>query len=101
MDIPKLSDKEAFILKLLINTGELHGLGIVKADGSPISRGSVYHHLGRMEERGFLESRPEGTGKHPGNPRRLYKVVGAGIYALNLHHVMQNAAKDFVGEALA
>ena len=101
MDIPKLSEKEAFILQLLINEGELHGLGIVKADGSPISRGSVYHTLGRMEERGFLESRPEDAGKFPGNPRRLYRAVGAGAYALNLHHAMQNAARAFAGEALA
>ena len=99
MDMPNLSGKEAFILQFLINEGETHGLGIVKADGSPISRGSVYHTLSRMEEKGYVESRPEAAGKHPGNPRRLYKVVGAGSYALNLHHAMQDAARAFVGEA--
>ena len=101
MDIPRLSAKEAFVLQLLISEGELHGLGIVKADGSPISRGSVYHTLGRMEERGFLESRLEDPGKYPGNPRRLYRAVGNGAYALNLHRAMQNAAQAFARKALA
>ena len=60
MDIPRLSEKEAFILQFLINEGETHGLGIVK-DVVPVEQ-SVAGRVGR--------------------PRKYYALEPAGARAL-------------------
>ena len=83
--MPHLSPKESEILRLLIGAGEMYGLELVKASPS-IKRGTVYVTLGRMVDKGFVESRViEAEG--PGPPRRLYRPTGHGARVLRATEV--------------
>jgi len=71
---------------------EFHGFLIGKtmedAGGPPslIGHGTLYKALGRLEERGYLKSRWEGskiTDRDRGPRRRLYEVTAAGQRALS------------------
>lgn len=77
------SKTETLVLRLLIAGGESYGLDLVKRSDGDLKRGTVYVTLGRMEDKGFLESREEAsTPGYIGIPRRLYKVTGLGERAL-------------------
>ena len=82
-DPTRLSQLEELILKMLIfNGGEMYGLEMIE-QSNRLKRGSIYVTLGRMEEKGFIESRKEKT--RPGArglPRRLYKPAAHGIRTL-------------------
>lgn len=81
--IPRLSSKETQILELLRH-GEMYGLQLVQASGGALKRGTVYVTLGRMAEKGFVESRPEpGIAGAIGLPRRLYRPTGLGLRVLD------------------
>ena len=84
-DIPKLSAKEANILVLLVNQGEMYGLQMVRADTS-LKRGTIYVTLLRMEDKGYVTSRAEKDELMPGMPRRIYRATGLGELALKAHH---------------
>lgn len=89
MSEPTLSATEATILDLLIaQSRELYGLELVKLSEGDIKRGTVYVTLGRMEEKGFVESREEDeTADHVGLRRRLYKPTGLGVRARRAREV--------------
>ena len=80
-EIPKLSTKEAVILDLLVNQGSMYGLEMIRANGE-LKRGTVYVTLGRMAEKGYVEScledAPEG-----GVARRVYQATGHGQRVLS------------------
>ena len=79
--VPTLSGKEAAILELLLATpaSEKYGLEMVADSKGELSRGTVYVTLSRMEDKGYVASRPEEPDPHvSGIPRRLYKVTGYG-----------------------
>jgi len=92
MDIPRLSPKEAIILQFLIANGEMYGLELVNAAPDKIKRGTVYVTLGRMADKGYVESRQvpgdEGTG---GLPRRLFQATGYGARVLHAWELASNA----------
>ena len=75
--LPRLSATERLILELLAAEGELFGLQMVELSAGRLKRGTVYVTLGRMQDKGYLESRqetlPEGA---IGLPRRLYQPTG-------------------------
>jgi DNA-binding PadR family transcriptional regulator len=78
--VPSLSGKEAVILDLLADGGEMYGLELVARSKRALKRGTVYVTLGRMEEKGYVVSRLEdkpagGTGL----PRRLYRPTPLGL----------------------
>lgn len=75
-DTARLSPKEYEILQLLIEHGELYGLDMIKRSKA-LKRGSIYVLLGRMSDKGFVESRlsKEQSG---GPPRRRYKATALG-----------------------
>lgn len=51
--------------------------------GRTVSYGAMYEALSRLEKRGYVKSWPEEGGPERGNqPKRFYKVEGAGVYAL-------------------
>jgi DNA-binding PadR family transcriptional regulator len=68
-----LSPKELLILDLLADGHERYGLQLVDASEGALKRGTIYVTLGRMEEKGYVQSwqeePPPGAG---GMPRRLY-----------------------------
>jgi PadR family transcriptional regulator PadR len=74
-----VSRKELLVLELLVRGGELYGLQLVAASKGRLKRGTVYVTLGRMEEKGYIESRlddpPPGAG---GLPRRTYAPTALG-----------------------
>lgn len=90
MDIPRLSPKEAEILRLLIDNGEMYGLELVKAS-TTLKRGTVYVTLSRMDEKGYVASRfiPKETA---GPPNRAYFPTGLGI---RIYRAWQTAAASF------
>ncbi len=77
--MPRLSPKETVILELLVHNREMYGLELVAASRKRLKRGTVYVTLGRMEEKGYIESRvepaPSGDG---GLPRRMYAATAFG-----------------------
>lgn len=78
--LPTLSGKESIVLDLLKEQEEMYGLELVTASDSRLKRGTVYVTLGRMEEKGYVESRQEE--RQPGAiglPRRLYRVTPLGL----------------------
>jgi DNA-binding PadR family transcriptional regulator len=82
--LPKLSGTERLIIELLMSNNELFGLQMVELSRGRLKRGTVYVTLGRMIEKGYLESRqeplPEGA---IGLPRRLYRPTGLAMRILS------------------
>lgn len=82
-ELPRLSVTERLIVELLAAHEELFGLQMVELSGGRLKRGTVYVTLGRMQEKGYLESRqeplPEGA---IGLPRRLYRPTGLAMRVL-------------------
>lgn len=82
-ELPTLSATERLIIELLAAHEELFGLRMVELSEGRLKRGTVYVTLGRMHEKGYLESRqeplPEGA---IGLPRRLYRPTGLAMRIL-------------------
>ena len=82
MDIPRLSATERFILELLTDE-EMFGLQLVQQSRGALKRGTVYVTLGRMQDKGYVESwteqQPAGA---IGLPRRLYRPTAYGLRVL-------------------
>jgi DNA-binding PadR family transcriptional regulator len=79
--VPTLSAKEALVLELLLRmpASAKYGLEMVAESNGQLSRGTIYVTLGRMEDKGYVESRPEEPDRlSSGIPRRLYRVTGYG-----------------------
>lgn len=76
--LPKLSGTESQILELL-RSEEMYGLQLVTESKGRLKRGSVYVTLGRMEEKGYVESKAEEKPEHAGLPRRRYRATGLGL----------------------
>jgi DNA-binding PadR family transcriptional regulator len=75
----RLSGKERVILELLAGS-ELYGLELVRLSDGALKRGTIYTTLGRMQEKGLVESRREDKPDHvPGIPRRHYRATVEGI----------------------
>jgi PadR family transcriptional regulator PadR len=88
---PRLSVTEERILDLLIEDGEMFGLQIVQESRGGVKRGTVYVTLGRMEEKGYLDSRTEAPAPGAiGLPRRLYKPTA---YGAAVHRAWTQAAR--------
>lgn len=98
MSMPKLTEKEFMILEMLIGTGEMYGLEMVKKSEGKLKRGTIYVTLSRMADKGFVESRQEDKPDHvPGIPRRLYCATGSGQRVFHAWAMM----KAQLGEAWA
>jgi DNA-binding PadR family transcriptional regulator len=96
-DLPRLSTTERTILELLATGQEQFGLQMVEQSHGALKRGTVYVTLGRMLEKGYVESRTEPlpTGGI-GLPRRLYRATGYGLRVLDAWNI---AAHAFAGGA--
>jgi DNA-binding PadR family transcriptional regulator len=87
--VPTLPSKERLILQLLVSNGPMFGLQLVEESGKGLKRGTVYVTLGRMEEKGFIESEQES--RHVGAiglPRRIYRPTALGERALKAWAVL-------------
>ena len=84
--IPSLPPKEALILQLLVRESELYGLQLVSASRGRLKRGTVYVTLGRMEDKGFIESHLEDAPADEGGlPRRIYEPTAFGKRVLSAY----------------
>jgi PadR family transcriptional regulator PadR len=88
-ELPRLSRTERLILELLQRHGDMFGLQLIQRSHGSLKRGTVYVTLGRMQEKGYLESRQEDLPPGAiGLPRRLYRPTGQ---ALRILHAWQVA----------
>ena len=98
MDIPRLSSKEALILRLLIGKGEMYGLELVNESGGELKRGTVYVTLGRMADKGYVESRTIPQDDGSGMPKRLFQATGFGSRVL---HAWELASASLAWEGVS
>jgi DNA-binding PadR family transcriptional regulator len=93
MDVPRLSPTERLILELLEGE-ERFGLQLVLESGGALKRGTVYVTLGRMQDKGYVESWTE---KQPagaiGLPRRLYRPTPYGLRVLEAWNAAARALR--------
>ena len=81
--LPRLSDKEMLILRLLVARGEAYGLELVDLSEGRLKRGTVYVTLSRMEDKGYVVSSKEDVNPDAiGPPRRIYVPSGHGARVL-------------------
>lgn len=85
--LPRLSGTESLILDLL-RSRDMYGLELVTASEGLLKRGTVYVTLGRMEEKGYVESWAEKAPVHSGLPRRLYRATALGARVLDAWSLM-------------
>jgi PadR family transcriptional regulator PadR len=82
--LPSLSRKQRLILELLVEAREMYGLELVAASKGRLKRGTVYVTLGRMEEKGYVQSRLEAAPAEAGGlPRRIYEPTPLGRRVLD------------------
>jgi PadR family transcriptional regulator PadR len=98
--LPTLPPKEALILQLLIEGGELYGLELVARSKRRLKRGTVYVTLGRMEKKGLLASHLEAPPPSAGGmPRRIYEATATGrrvlVAWMELANVMGRLKPEF------
>src|SRR6188768_3231207 len=97
-ELPVLSTTERLIIELLAAHDELFGLQMVELSAGRLKRGTVYVTLGRMQEKGYLESRQEALPEGAiGLPRRLYRPTGL---ALRVLAAWQAAERIYLGHAV-
>ena len=78
MHVPRLSPTEHVILELLAGE-EMFGLQLVEQSHGALKRGTVYVTLGRMQDKGYVESWAEKQVPGAiGLPRRLYRPTAYG-----------------------
>ena len=89
--LPSISATESLILDLL-EVRERFGLELVTASGGQLKRGTIYVTLGRMETKGFVESRQEERAPGAiGLPRRLYHATGYGLKVRDAYRLLREA----------
>ena len=95
--VPRLSATERLIMDLL-REGELFGLQLVDRSDGALKRGTVYVTLGRMQEKGYVESRTEPLPPGAiGLPRRWYRPTA---YGLRVGDAWLLAARAFAEQEL-
>lgn len=89
--LPSISESESFILDLL-EARERYGLELVDNSSGRLKRGSIYVTLGRMETKGFVESRQEERAPGAiGLPRRLYRATAYGLKVRDAYRLLRDA----------
>ena len=94
--MPLLSAKQKLILELLVG-GDCYGLQLVAKSKGKLKRGTVYVTLGRMQDKGYVESRTEPLPPGAiGLPRRWYRPTDYGMRVLNAWAM---AARSFAAQS--
>jgi PadR family transcriptional regulator PadR len=87
-----LPPKERLILELLAEGGPQFGLQLVEASGGRLKRGTVYVTLGRLQQKGFVDSEQEAAAPGAiGLPRRIYRPTPLGERALRAFAQLSHA----------
>ena len=86
---PFATETELLVLRLLRDKPVgMYGLQLVEESKGKLKRGTIYVTLGRLEEKGFVDSRTPRQAKHAGLPRPIYKLNAAGERALAAAELM-------------
>ena len=89
--LPSISPTEFLIIDLL-ELRERFGLELVEASSNRLKRGSIYVTLGRMEKKGFVQSRQEpAVSGAIGIPRRLYIATPYGLKVRDAYRLLREA----------
>jgi PadR family transcriptional regulator, regulatory protein PadR len=89
--LPSISSTESLVLDLL-ESSERYGLELDDASKGRLKRGSIYVTLGRMEVKGFVESRQEDRAPGAiGLPRRLYRPTPYGLKVRDAYRLLRDA----------
>jgi DNA-binding PadR family transcriptional regulator len=92
LKLPSISSRECHVLEQLRPGAEKYGLELVAASRGELKRGTVYVTLGRMERKGFVESRQEERAPGAiGLPRRLYRATAYGLKVLEAYQLLREA----------
>lgn len=78
----------------LLSDEEMFGLQLVEQSKGGLKRGTVYVTLGRMQDKGYIESRTED--RHPGAiglPRRRYRPTAYGLRVLKAWEAAERALR--------
>jgi DNA-binding PadR family transcriptional regulator len=89
--VPTLSNKERLILNQLVSGAPKYGLQMVEDSRGALKRGTVYVTLGRMEQKGLIESRHESAAQSGALPRRMYRATAHGRRVLDAWSAMAQA----------
>jgi DNA-binding PadR family transcriptional regulator len=86
---------------MLISSGaELYGLEMVNASNGALKRGTIYVTLQRMQEKGFIDSKPEPRpAPEIGIARRLYSPTGYGQRVLSAYQTAHSILGTEFAEA--
>ena len=88
----RLAGSESLILNLLQAGGPSYGLQLVADSRGRLKRGGIYVTLGRMEVKGFVESRQEDRAPGAiGLPRRLYRPTPYGLKVRDAYRLLRDA----------
>ncbi|REJ75621.1 MAG: hypothetical protein DWQ47_09125 [Acidobacteria bacterium] len=71
-EFPALSGIEFLVMDLLERNGEMFGLEMVEMSDGELKKGTVYVTLGRMVDKGLLDSRTEDEDAASQGQKRLY-----------------------------
>ena len=89
--LPSISSTESLVLDLL-ESSERYGLELVDASKGRLKRGSIYVTLGRMEVKGFVQSRQDDRAPGAiGLPRRLYRPTPYGLKVRDAYRLLRDA----------
>ncbi|MCO6511979.1 MAG: PadR family transcriptional regulator [Aridibacter famidurans] len=76
-EFPALSGIEYLVMDMLERNGEMFGLEMVDASGGDLKKGTIYVTLGRMADKGLVDSRTE-SGDSSASQKRLYSPTEYG-----------------------
>jgi DNA-binding PadR family transcriptional regulator len=92
----RLSKIEALILRMLVEQQEMFGLEMISKSAGVLKRGTIYVTLGRMQDKGLIESKQVvRPAPQIGIPRRLYSISALGNRALAAHDAARSAFDNF------
>jgi PadR family transcriptional regulator PadR len=91
---PTLTGKEEVVLRLLVSGGPQYGLQLVSSSDGHLKRGTIYVTLGRMQEKGYVESEADPSAADDlVLPRRIYRPSGYGLQVLKAWAQMRQTLK--------
>ena len=76
-EFPALSGIEFLVIEMLERNGEMFGLEMVDRSGGELKKGTIYVTLGRMADKGLVDSRTESGGDSV-TQKRLYSPTEYG-----------------------
>lgn len=78
MVAPRLSKKEALIIRLLLKTPKINAAELAEKSNGALKKNTVYTTLYRMEHKGLVVSKAQAPAPTSGLPKRCYRATEFG-----------------------